>query len=300
MKEIKTYSLLLVVLLVLILFAWTQIWVPEKRDGLVKDQLLPDNFVDQLQALTMVNSDKEFKIVNQDDVWVVVSPNPYVGNQEYILKGLQIMGEVVSNHNFELQEDNYELNPGRAFFRLEFKNGLEKRLVVGAKAGPAGTIYVLDKDSQRVFVVHNIWSQFLLYPPERLYTPNLPIPGKMVKSLYFTERGKMIWKVEPVEGQKLKLTYKDQAVEVPKAEGLWFFQKVREFQLESLEFGEPKDFQTFGELHIATDKGNIMFEFNPSSEKIRVRTFNVFANVKPYSLKSLGNEIKKVIKSVKK
>ena len=300
MKDFKVYSILSLVLLILGVFSWTQIIKPEQVKEETAPELLPEKFADKLHALSIVTKNYEIKIVNQEGLWVVTSPQPYLGNQEYIEKGLQIMGDVVSNHNFKLEEDRFGLDPGRAFYRFEFANGQEKRLIVGENDGPADTIYLLDKDAGRVFVVHNVWAQFLIYPPERFYHPNLPIPGKIVKSLFYSERGKVIWKVEPAENQQLRFIYKDQEAIVEKAQGLWFFKKMREFELENLQFGTPNDFQTFGELHVESDKGNIMFEFNPSSDKIRVTTFNVFAKTKPYSLKSLGYEIEKVIKSVKK
>ncbi len=300
MKSLKLFALLFVILGCLGGYAWFAIVQPESEKTTNKLSLFPSDFLDRIQSLELTTDSFKVKIEKRQDVWWVTSPQEYLGNQEYIEKTLKIMQETESHHHFPLDEDRFEFEPGKAFFRLQFNNGLEKRVRVGSKEGPAETIYLLDFDSREVFVVHNVWAQFLYYPLHQFYHPALPIPGAMVRQMSLFKNEDKQWSVEPVNETHVAFTLNGKRVEIPKANGLWFFKKVREFPLENIEFGEPAGFNPFWRLNIQTNEGNISFEFDETMEKINVPRFKVFAQSKPYSLKSLGYEIEEVFKSDQK
>jgi hypothetical protein len=278
-------------------YSWFAILAPEQQQKDQQERLLAADFPEGLQSLHFTSDISEFHIEQREGVWWVVQPKEYLANQEFIEKSLQIMGDSESHHHFALKEDRYGLNPGRAFYRLRFGNGQEQRLKVGSQEGPADTLYVLDQDQEHIFVVHNIWGQFLYYPTKRLYTPNLPILGSTVKRLNLKKENEVVWSVEPVSATHLVFSWQGQRQEVPKAHGLWFFKKIREFPVPDIEFGNPTDFTPYWVLQIETDQGNIIFEFDEKMQTIRVPRFTIYGPVDPYSLKSLGEEVERVFSS---
>ncbi len=300
MKSFKVFAALFTLLLFLGAYAWFGIIKVEEREKKEVVTLFPDSFPDSVTRLDLTTDLYEVRIEKRDGVWWVTQPQEYLANQEYIEKAFRIMDETTSSHHFTYEEDKFGLEPGKAFYGLQFADGLEKRVKVGTKEGPVETIYLLDKDSNEIFVVHNVWAQFLYYPLSQFYHPGLPIPGAIVKSLSLKNQTAVAWSVEPAQNNMVTFRLKDQSKDIHKANGLWFFKKVREFQLEDLKFGEPDSFKPHWFLEIQTDKGNITFEFDEKMQKIRVPSFKIFAKVNPYSLKSLGYEIEKVFKSDQK
>ena len=65
-------------------------------------------------------------------------------------------------------------------------------------------------------------------------------------------------------------------------------------------FSKEKDFKATSEMSVTTEIGNIRFLFSENGRKIHVPQLNVFAQLMPDSLKSLEDEIDKVMKSDKK
>ncbi len=300
MKSPKFIGVLLILLLGLGSYSWFFIVKPEREESTKKVQLFDEQFPQDLIEFHLTTDEFEVQLEKRQGVWWVTSPREYLANQEYIEKSFRIMNDTVSNHHFPLQEDRFGLTPGKAFYRLRHSNGLETRIRVGGTEGPAETIYLLDQDSKEVFVVHNVWAQFLYYPIRQFYHPNLPIPGAIVKQMTLRKGDLVEWKVEPADGGNVRFSWRNRSIEIPKANGLWFFKRVKEFGLQDLEFGEPKNFKPYWRLSVESDKGNIIFQFNKSMEKVWVKKFNIFAQVNPYSLKSLGYEIEKVFKSDQK
>lgn len=300
MKLLKPILALFILLILLGTYAWFGIIQVEKQVENDKVFLLPKNLSDQLQSFKLVTSDFEIQVENKEGLWWVTEPVHYLANQEYIEKGLQIMADALARRDFELKEDHYGFRPGKAFILFHFKDGLNKRLKVATESGPGDTIYVLDQDLQRVFVVHNVWGQFLYYPITRFYHPFLPIAAKSVLSVKLLKQGQNYWGVEPRPDQTLKIDYLGQSYSIPKAQALWFYKKLREFPLQNFKFNTELTFKPYWQLVVGTENGNIIFDFDEKAEKIYGQQANVFAEIEPYSLKSLEYEIQKVIKSDKK
>lgn len=300
MKFQKLLGLLIALFVGLGLYAWFGIIKPEQELQKETHQLLPENFPETLEAFSLTTADIDVRIEKKLEVWWVTSPQEYLANQEFVEKSLRIMKESVSNNTFKLEKDTFGFNPGKGFLRFQFAEGFETRVKVGEVEGPADTLYLLDQDSEQVYVVHNVWGQFLYYPLKQFYHPYLPLPGAIVKDMTLLKKGQVEWRVEPEDAEHLRFLYRDRSLSLPKANALWFFRQVHEFPLENLEFQKQDGFRSFWELNVNTDQGNIIFEFDEAIEKIWVKRFNVFAQVKPYSLKSLGYEIEKVFESDKK
>ncbi len=297
MKKVVIFAAVLVILGA---YSYFQIIQPESlnKTKVVTSLLQPESV--EVSEITITNGDQEVRLAKKDDFWWVMAPQHYLGNQEYIEKGLQIMRESNIKNSFAFKDDFFGLTPGKAFLSLKYGNGLNSRLRVGTKSAPGEHIYVLDEDSQKVSVVHNVWGQFLYYPLERFYHPFLPIPGNLVKTVQLKRAGKQVWHLSPSKGTKMAVQFKGKTLETPKAQWLWFFSKLREFPLKNIKFDHRKDFESAQELEIRTDKGNIRFVFNEKGTKLFVPSLNVFAEVDPYSLKSLDHEVAKVVENDKK
>ena len=299
-SQLKLFLVLCMILVSLALYIWFGVLGSENTRQESQRNLISKQDLRFLRSINILTSDAEISMELRDGLWFVTRPQEYPANQEYVVKSLQVMQEAFSEQTFKLDQDRYGFEPGRAFIHLIFDNGLQKRLKVGSVDGPANTLYVLDQDSKDIFVYHNVWGQFLYYPTSRFLNPYLPLPGQMVKNVTLQQGHQIHWKVFPVQGNRLEIRLGEHSHFVEKAKALWFFKKIREFQLNNLKFETPSPFQSYWQLYFETDKGNIRFDFDEKMEKIFISDFNVFAEVAPYSLKSLSYELEKVIQSDKK
>jgi hypothetical protein len=291
----KSFIVLILVLLLLSSYAWFVLIQADRQQLADSNQLFSQSLTENLARLQVVSQDHDISLIKKDDYWYVEKPHLFLGNQEFIQKSLKIMQEMVTQHNFPFEDDRYGLNPGKAFLLLEFIDGQQKRLRIGEQEGPAQTIYVKDDDQNHVYVFHNLWGQFIYYFVENYYSQVLPIPGQIVKSVTWMRGQEKLWEVRPESKGLISLFLEGQTHSVEKAQALWFFKNIREFSIEDLRFEQDPQFQASHTLHFSTDKGNIRFEFDEKAENIHIPQFNVFAKVDPYSLKSLRNEIERMI-----
>lgn len=260
--------------------------------------ILPEHVL--IDSLKITNEDKQISLSFEDGLWWVTHPHRYLADQDFVNKSLQIMHETPAMNQFELQEDHFGLSPGKAFIEIKYENSMNKRLVIGQQDGPGNSIYILDKDSQKVSVLHNIWGQLLYFPASRFYNQGLPIPDKSVKRVSLLRNQKVQWSLASVDNTLMELTYLGEVFCSRKAQWLWFFDKIKDFKIEDLSFRSISDNSMPWTLSFDTSKGNIRFYFDEQASKIIIPRFNVIGKVAPGSLESLSQEIQKVIKSDKK
>lgn len=288
------------VLLGLASYAYFGIHQKELKEEGGKKALFFDEELLRLEKMNLVTEEGDLILEKKDDQWWVIRPHKYLANQDYIEKTLKIMEGAQPASSFVFDEDRFGFKPGKAFYHFIYDDQRQRQLILGSQEGPDNSLYVLDMDQNRVFVVHNVWGQFLYYPIQHFYHQYLPIPGALVKKLSLVQNDKLIWKVEPSDGGKMQVEWEGQVHQTERAPWLWFFNKLREFPLENVQFDSAEKAFKGKVLNIETNLGNIRFIFSEKGEEIYIPSLNVFAQVDPHSLISLGNEIKKVIKSDKK
>lgn len=296
----KRIGLLFAALLFLVGIAYVVVNKNKEKDPLAKfeDTLLEN--VAGIQAMTITTGELKVELVKEEDFWWVSSPHRYLANQRFVERNLQIMSETPPIERFKLTEDHFGVEPGEALFRFQYEDNREKRLVVGDVDAPGSNVYVLNKDSGFVYVVHNIWSQFLFNSVEKFYTPYLPIPGQAVKKVEYYEAGEKLWGLSSKSKNMMTLFYKGQQFDSPKEQWIWFFKKIREVTLSNHSFDKVDPIKGKDELRVETEKGNIIFVISEKSDKIYIPSINVFADVADHSIQSLHQEIERVVKSVQK
>ncbi len=255
---------------------------------------------EDIVAIHLTTEEFEVQLNNVDNIWWVLKPKKYLANQDFILRTLKIMNQTPSIQKFQLEEDRYGFDPGEAFYRFIYKDHQEIRLVIGKNDAPGNNIYVLDKDSGWVYVLHNLWAQFLIHPMGDFYSPYLPIPGKMVRSISYFEKDKKLWQLISLSKEKVRLSYKELKFDSPKEDWEWFFEKVREISLGQLQFDSTNDFKIKGELHIQTEEGNIIIQVSEDYRKVFIPNLKLIGELSENSIQSLQHELKKVVESATK
>ncbi len=294
----KKVGLLFSVFLFLVGIAYFVVKANKEKDPLAKiEDTLLENIAD-IKSLTITTAALEVKLVKEEDFWWVSEPHRYLANQRFIERNLQIMSETPPIERFSFTEDHYGVEPGEALFRFQYQDHGEKRLVVGDVEAPGSNIYVLNKDSGFIYVVHNIWSQFLFNGIEKFYTPYLPIPGEAVKKVEYFESGEKVWGLSSKSKTMMTLFYKGENFDSPKEQWIWFFKKIREVTLSNHSFNKKNPMQGTKELRVETEKGNIIFVFSDNSDKIYIPSINVFADLADRSIQSLHKAIERVVNSV--
>lgn len=296
----KKIAALLVLTLAMGAYSYFFIFVPEekKMQAAQSRSIIPDDRDPVWIHLT--NGELQIKLKKKEDMWWVESPNEYLADQEYIGKSIEVMKQTPAVEDFFFEEDRFGLIPGKAIIALGYENGLNKRLVVGSESAPQSNIYVLDKDSNRVSVVHNVWGQLVYYGLDRFYSGLLPLPGKHVKTIAYKEAGKVMWRLSSIDAKNMKIEYQGDEFSSEKSQWIWFFRKLRDLSLSQIKFDQKLSFKVASELEVDTEKGNIIFLFNKKGDKIFAPKLNVFAHIEVDSLKSLSDEINKVMNSDKK
>lgn len=296
----KKWSLLFGTILILGSYVYFGIYLPDRKKETKKQamNILPDD--ENLREIHISTPEKDVFLEKKDDVWWVIKPHEYLADQEFVVKAVQIMTEAPVVNQFLLEDDRFGFKEPEAFFHMTYDSGLNKRILVGKAKGAAQHIYLLDKDSNQVHVVHNVWAQLLYFPIDRFFAQTLPIVGTQVKTIQFGVGGNRVWKLTSGSERIMSIEYLGKLYESEKSQWLWFFKNIRDFELKDLKFGQSLNFKVHSELEVETEKGNIRFQFNRKADKIFVPQLNVFADVDPYSLKSLSDELDKVINRDKK
>lgn len=287
-------------LLLIFIALGAYIYLQEKETKVVEEIRPPLISQEGLEKLSLVSEYGELTLEFKDGLWWMTSPHTYLANQEIVEKSLRVMSQSHPLNSFSLEEDRFGFNPGRAFFEFIYASSLRSRFIVGLEDAVEQRLYLLDKDSQVVHVMHNVWGQLLYYPLKEFLHQSLPIPGAVVKSVSLYLNDELKWSVKPKSVKEVEIKLGEKTLRVNKAKLLWFFKSLREFKLNELNFDSFNNQKLAMSLLVESNKGNIRFLFDEESKKIIIPSLNVFAEYDPFSLKSLNDEIAKVVKSDKK
>ncbi len=283
-------------LLSLAIFIATQNKSLEKHSSV--EILIPNK---PLSSLSITSPHFEVELIFKENLWWMSKPHVYLADQDFIANNIQVMLETQPIEQFQLEEDHFKVNPGKAFFDFVFQDGERLRLIIGALETNDNNLYVYNKDLNRIFVVHNIWGQFLYYSLNEYYHKSLPILGEQVKSAELkNQSNKTIWRVGSIDSKQAKVFFNDKEYKVLKSQLVLFFKTLGEFSLQDLEFNQKLTEKNDFELIVQTEKGNITFPWFSQTGRIFVPHFNVFAKQGESSLNSLTTELEKVIKNEQK
>ncbi|MEM7647438.1 MAG: DUF4340 domain-containing protein, partial [Pseudomonadota bacterium] len=202
----------------------------------------------------------------RDQDWWVTDPFVYPANQELIERNLNVLGFHGAMSIFDKKEDRYGLDPSQGTLEFFYQNGSKLTLMVGSKEAPQNGVFVFNKASQKVAVVHNSWGQFLYAPIEIFFDPYLPLEGNQIKSVSLAFDRKPVWRVEPADAKHLRVLFGERTVKSSKAQWLWFFKKLREFKVSKVSPASDQPSPRPYRLSVETDKGNIIFEFDRSMQ----------------------------------
>ena len=292
LKKILIFSILV---FSVVFYAYFQVYL-KKQDRSEKPVLLENKKVVGFH-LTTTTSEVQMKL--KDNLWQMIHPHSYPGDHHFMEQNFQIMGRAPVFSVFPFKGDHFGFNPGRAFMEFIYFDGLRKRFIIGKEQGPKNSLYILDKDSERVFLVHSVFGQFLYYPLSMFFHKNLPIPGKNIKSLkrvVFLEKSfEILWEITQTDQPGVLVRWKKAKKKIPREKLSLFLKKLKEFQVDSPLFGEPESFKKTTGLVVETEKTSVTFQFNDKEGELYSKTQNVFARFKPSDLGSLDGELKKMM-----
>ncbi len=289
MKKILIFSIFV---FLVISYAYFEIYLKKQENNPEKFSLVKRQ---KLVGFHLTTARSEIKMKLEDDLWHLVFPHPYPADQKFVEQGFEIMIQTPIFSTFPLKEDHFGFKPGKAFMEFVYADGLRRRLIVGDTQGPGNSLYVLDKDSGKVFVVHNVFGQFFYHSPIMFFHKNLPIPGKRIQSLKMLQPRKTLWEITKTDQTHALVHFGNQDHRIPKEKLFPFFKKLREFQINGHQFKKPESFKKTMSLFVETDRGSINFDFDEKTGQIYSEIQNVSAHFDPPSLPALGDELKKVI-----
>lgn len=293
----KKHLILLILTLVVFIYAYFFVYKDTKN---LQPKTKPFVSLEGLSEVFISGDFGEVRLQLREGFWWVIHPQTYPANQELVEQALSSMVSSHPREQFKLQEDCFGLSPGRAFVELVHNSGERLRFVIGSVSGPMNSLYVMNQDDKSVFVVHNVWGQFLYHKLKDYYHQGLPITGAQVKAIELYSETKKIWTLHSKSQRELLLSYGKKQKTFLKADFLWFFSRLRDFEMNSFSFNRQAKFKESRKMLVKTEKGNITFVFSTRSPKIFIPSLNVFAEYKAFSLKSLDDELQKVMKSGKK
>ena len=299
MKKILIFSILV---FLVVFYAYFQVYLKKQEDEFPKTVLIEKQ---KLVGFRLTTAFSEIQMKLESDLWHLVQPHSYPADQMFVEQCFEIMTQAPVLSTFPLKEDHFGLKPGKALMEFIYINGLRRRLIIGSKQGPQNGLYILDKDSGQVFLVHSVFGQFLYHPLSMFFHKNLPIPGKKIQSLKMLQSSEtvqspeILWEIKKTDQSDALIRLGDQSGRVPKEKLFLFFKKLREFQIKDHQFKKPKSFKKTISLFIKTDKASINFDFDDKTGQIHSETQNVFARFEPSSLTALSDELKKVMKNKK-
>lgn len=279
-------------------YAYFFILLPEKeKDSGANDQFMVST--EDIEKIQISTPESLIVLKKVGDLWFVEKPHSYLANQEMMDRTFQAMANSPVRESFPYDKKTFEFTTANSFY-FELNTGEVIRLAVGSMKAPQSMLYLLNMDSQIIYLVPNIWAQLLYYPKSSLYHPYLPIPGQQVMSLRYKKGGKIIWDVRSTGPKSVELQLAGKKHEVSKAKLLWFFKQLREFELEGHQFGARDPSWNQSSLEVETDKGNIIFHFDLEKNQIFIPKASVIADYKGYALNSLTVELEKVVKNDQK
>ena len=255
----------------------------------------PQNLV----GFQLTTAQSEVKIKLEEGLWRVIRPHLYPADHEFVQSTFRLMAKAPILSAFPLEEDFFGLDPGRAFMEFIYNDGLRKRFVIAKENGRKNSLYVLDKDSTQVFMVHGIFGQFLHYSLAMFFHKNLPMPGKKVQSLKLIQSNKTLWEILRTDSDQSQIHVEGKEHWIPKEKLHPFFRRLKNLEIKNHHFGEFDGFKATVTLWIQTDKGRFAFDFNYETSQVYCRDQRVLAQFDPSSLKFLDSELKRVVKDEK-
>ena len=299
MKKILIFSVLV---FSVVLYSYFQVYLKKQKSESEKPALMEKK---KMVGFHLTTASSEIEMKFEDGLWHLVQPHPYPADQNFVKQNLELMARAQILSTFTLQKDHFGLKPGKAFMELTYSDGLRRRLIIGKEKGSKGSLYIFDKDSKQVFLVHNVFGQFLYYPLPMFFSKNLPIPGKKIQSLKKIQFLKpeqspeTLWEITTTSQTEALVQLGKQSKKIPKENLLSFFKKIKEFEIKDHQFEESKLFKKTTSLIIKTEKTSITFDFDNQTNQVHSKTQNVFARFEPSSLKALDDELKKVMETKK-
>ncbi len=299
MKKILIFSVLV---FSVVFYAYFQVYLKKQKRESEKPVLIEKK---KLVGLHLTTASSEIEIKLEDGLWYLIQPHFYPADQNFVKQNLELMTKAPILSTFTLRKDHFGLKPGKAFMEFVYSDSLRRRLIIGKKKGSKDSLYILDKDSKQVFLVHNIFGQFLYYPLSMFFHKNLPIPGKKIQSLKKIQflkpeqSSEILWKITTTGETEALVHLGEQSKKIPKEKLLSFFKKIKEFQIRNHQFEKPKSFKKTTSLFVKTEETSITFDFDNQTGRVHSKTQNVFARFEPSFLKALDDELKKVMEDEK-
>ena len=353
MKKILTFSILVCFVS---LYAYFQIHLKKQKNRTQRTVLIESQ---KPVELNLTSRFSRVKLKLKDNLWFVTTSHSYPADQDFIERNLNLMKKAPILSTFplpdtqklleqftgkekmekskktekthrrktkttkqvnEVRGDPYGFNPPKAFMEIIYPDGLRKRLLMGKIVAPQNGLYILDKDAEQIFVVHNVFGQFFYYPSSMFLSKNLPIHGEKIKTIRLEKSDsmekqdlKVVWEVKNESQDYATVIYKGESKKIPKQKLLLFFKKIKNLQLTDHKF-KPMDLSTenlktksesshsfnkFPSLSIETEKGLNRFNFDYEKGKFYSQSHAVSARFKLSSLREFSEEIKKLMKSEK-
>ena len=325
MKKILIFSVLV---FLVSFYAYFHIYTKKQKD-LPQKTILTEN--QNPVELNLISHFSKIKLKFKDNLWFVISPHSYPADQDFIERNLDIMKKtpILSSFKLEttavkqpkkLQKDPYGFNPPKAFMEMTYQDGLRKKFLIGKTKAPHGSLYILDKETDQVFVVHSLFGQFFYYPPSMFLSKNLPLQGEEIKRIRLEKSGSMeqqalevVWEVKNENQDHATVIYRGKNKKIPKQELFPFFEKIKNFELTNHKFkSEPSEKSEIKSgsskkpetnhlsdkslsLYIETEKGSNRFDFDYKRRKFYSQAHGVSARFKLPLLKELGEKIKRLM-----
>lgn len=270
-----------------------------------RDAELTENFdsifVDHnISMLHIVGEHLNLKIEKKQNLWWVIEPEIYLADQDFVENNLQHMFGNKPLQSFILEEDYYELKPGRALIDITYLDTRRQRLIVGTTDSTGQFVYVLDSDINRVFVVHNVWAQFLYYTASEYFHKSLPIIGQEVLDIELFEQSKSLFKISSKNKSSAEIFWNNKKQIIEKKTLAPFFHLLAQSPLKPMDWKAEAPPSYSYELLVNTEKGNIRFFWLKNSGPIYIPEFKVFAKPESLSIDLLQETLKKVLNHGKK
>ena len=293
MKKVLVFSILV---FSAVFYAYFQIYLKKQEKKPEKPLFIEKQ---KLVEFYLTTAFSEIKIKLKDNLWFLVQPHPYPADQNFVEQNFEIMTRTPVFSTFPLKEDRFGFKPAKAFMEFVYNDGLRKRLIIGKTAGPRGSLYVLDRDSHQVFVVHSVFGQFLYHSLSMFFHKSLPIPGKTIRSLKRIGSQGLLWEIRETDGDHATVFFGNQSKKIPKKNLSLFFKNSRRLNSKGHQFKKPESFKKLSSLLVETEKKTIQFDFDDKKGVFYSETQNVLARFNPSSLRELGDELKKVMENEK-
>ena len=251
-----------------------------------------------LNKISVQTKDTNYVLEYRDQKWWIVEPILYPAKPELLERSLTVMNQVVADSSFPLKEDRYGFSQSSSVMTLEYASQGKKTIVLGSEEGVSSQIYLLNKESQQVYSVHNVWGQLFYYELKDMVSSSLPAKYWTIESVELKEKGKNSWKVS-LKGDEWFVEKADLKLSVPKEKLLWWMQSIRNMEVAPVKFNQEMGKDLWFELKVRAKEGEESYFFNKEASEIYITSLKSFAQISAFSLKSIEIELEKVVKNEK-